>query len=170
MFPRAFFIMTSLLFRCLSLVCPDISKAVTQKRRNLLMVISIWLYALILVMPTVTGWLGIFFENSFWIFLISGMGHLDTMWGWASVITSVRARQGMTGVKRMMRSTPGSCSSVSASSSQWSWSWWATSPSGEHPLCPPPFSNSTRKTFVYPNFPPTLNQFQNTWDKKTNPE
>ena len=46
--------------RCLSLSAPRISKAVSRKKRNLMMVFAIWLYALLLVLPTSLNWYGQF--------------------------------------------------------------------------------------------------------------
>ena len=40
------------LSRCLSLVCPELSKAVSMKKRNLMVVVCVWVYAIILVLPT----------------------------------------------------------------------------------------------------------------------
>ena len=44
--------------RCLSLCAPRTSKAVTRKKRNLVMVAAIWLYSFLLVLPTILSWHG----------------------------------------------------------------------------------------------------------------
>ena len=53
------------MFRCLSVVTPEISKAVSIKKRNLMMVICIWVYAIILVLPTSLQWYGRFGYDSY---------------------------------------------------------------------------------------------------------
>ena len=46
--------------RCLSLSAPRMSKAVSRKKRNLMMVFAIWLYSFLLVLPTILHWHGRF--------------------------------------------------------------------------------------------------------------
>ena len=43
----------NLLFRCLSIVCPHVSIAVSVKQRNLMTVIGIWTYACAMIIPTI---------------------------------------------------------------------------------------------------------------------
>ena len=49
--------------RCISVCFPIFSKAVFDKKKNLMMVAGIWLYATILVLPTIFEWYGKFGYN-----------------------------------------------------------------------------------------------------------
>ena len=52
--------MIIIMIRCLSLTYPEVSKIVSIKHRNLVTVVGIWVYALVMVMPTATGSYGAF--------------------------------------------------------------------------------------------------------------
>ena len=46
--------------RCLSLCCPEVARVLYRRRRNLATVIAIWLYSVLLVLPTLSQWYGQF--------------------------------------------------------------------------------------------------------------
>ena len=46
--------------RCISVCFPVFSKSVFEKKKNMLMVVGIWVYATILVLPTIFEWYGKF--------------------------------------------------------------------------------------------------------------
>ena len=48
------------IIRCLSLTYPEVSKIVSIHHRNLATVIGIWVYAMVMVIPTATGSYGAF--------------------------------------------------------------------------------------------------------------
>ena len=52
-----------ILSRCLSLCAPELSKAVTMRRRNVLLVVLIWVYAVLLVLPSLLQLYGSFGYN-----------------------------------------------------------------------------------------------------------
>ena len=49
--------------RCLSLCAPELSKAVTMRRRNVVLVVLIWVYAVLLVLPSLLQLYGSFGYN-----------------------------------------------------------------------------------------------------------
>ena len=49
--------------RCLSLCAPELSKAVTMRRRNLGLVLLVWVYAVVLVLPSLLQLYGSFGYN-----------------------------------------------------------------------------------------------------------
>ena len=52
-----------ILTRCLSLCAPELSKAVTMRRRNLGLVLLVWVYAVLLVLPSLLQLYGSFGYN-----------------------------------------------------------------------------------------------------------
>ena len=46
--------------RCLSLCCPEVARDLYRRKRNLATVLAIWLYSLLLVLPTLAQWYGEF--------------------------------------------------------------------------------------------------------------
>ena len=52
--------MIIIMIRCLSLTYPEVSKIVSIRHRNLVTVVGIWIYALVMVIPTATGNYGAF--------------------------------------------------------------------------------------------------------------
>ena len=46
--------------RCLSLCCPEVARVLYRRRRNLATVLAIWLYSVLLVLPTLSQWYGQF--------------------------------------------------------------------------------------------------------------
>ena len=53
----------NILTRCLSLCAPELSKAVTMRRRNLGLVLLVWVYAVLLVLPSLLQLYGSFGYN-----------------------------------------------------------------------------------------------------------
>ena len=53
----------NILTRCLSLCAPELSKAVTMRRRNLGLVLLVWVYAVVLVLPSLLQLYGSFGYN-----------------------------------------------------------------------------------------------------------